>query len=300
MKRIALGTIAALVLFGVVTATDGIRESGTASGQAGPALAVDADPAGNEATSLSTIDGCASISVGDTFQVDITITDVVDLLAWEVQFVYDPSIVTLEGRDAQMFLAANAGSNVFDASHGTPDEDGLYRVAAADIADPPAPDSGSGVLARLTLSAVSAGVSPASLPLIDATGDGKANLGPTLTDDAGQHLGDTDEDGFFDGPVADAWIAVDVPCPEEPPSRGLLFFPLPTASPGTTPVVPSPSPSTPVPSPTDDSPQTPVANGSPASDDDGLPWMIALIAGGVAALAAAGVLVGWLARRRPR
>jgi len=177
-------------------------------------LGVDADPTGNTATSLGTIEPCISVSINDTFDIDIFITDVTDLLGWETYFVYDMSVANIIGRNVQMFQAANPGSNVFDASEALPDADGQYRLAAVDIAEPLAPDSGSGVLARLTLQAVGAGVSPANLALLDVNEDGTADLGPSLTDVEGDHIGDLDDDSLFDGPISSARIAVDTACPE--------------------------------------------------------------------------------------
>jgi hypothetical protein len=177
-------------------------------------LGVDVDPTGNTATSLGTIEPCTSVGINDSFDIDIFITNVIDLLGWEAYFVYDPSVINVIGRNAQMFQAANAGSEVFDASEALPDADGQYRLAAVDIGEPPAPDSGSGVLARLTLQAVGAGASPAALALLDINGDGKPDLGPSLTDVQGDHIGDVNDDALFDGPISSARIAVDTACPE--------------------------------------------------------------------------------------
>ena len=239
------------------------------------ALGVDADPAGNAAASLGTIQSCVSVSSGQIFQVDVFIADVVDLLAWEAYFVYDPAIIGVVKQDVQMFQAANAGSQVFDTSEVLPDEDGRYRISAVDIAEPAAPDSGSGVLARLTLRAVSAGVSPASLPLVDISGDGRPDLGPTLTDVAGNTIADVDGDGFFDGPISDAWIAVDTPCPAAPPA--------PAASPA--------------PPPSHD--RVPAAGGVGLLSQGGRPvWAVACVGGGLAALLASALILSPIVRRQ--
>jgi len=141
---------------------------GQESTQASPAvtLGVDANPSGNTATSLGSIEVSRTVACGETFEIDLFIQDVTDLLAWSVDIEYNPSVLRIEGQDVQMFQAANAGSDVRDRSGGDRSlaggwGGGYYNVTAADVAEQPAmPDSGSGVLARLTLAAVGTGVSP--------------------------------------------------------------------------------------------------------------------------------------------
>jgi hypothetical protein len=177
-------------------------------------LAIDADPTDNSETSLGPQDSCISVSQGDTFEVDVTITDVTDLLAWEASFTYDPEVVQVADRDVELFQAADGESTIFDVSQSTPDSDGMYGLGAVDTADPEAPDSGSGVLARLTLEAVGPGASPLALPEIDLNDDTVLDRGPVLRNVAGEGIGDEDDDGLFDDPVSDAQVVVDGPCPK--------------------------------------------------------------------------------------
>ena len=179
----------------------------------GPHLNVDARPESNGPTEAGPINGCVSVTSGESFDIDITISDVEELLAWEIYFEYDPSVVEIVDRDVRLFQAANRGSAVYDVSERLPDDDGLYRLAAADIADPPSPDSGSGALARLTLRAIAPGTSTAAITLFDVDGDGKPDLGPFLRNTDGDPIGDADGDAFFDGAGASATIAVDADCP---------------------------------------------------------------------------------------
>ncbi|MDP2949127.1 MAG: cohesin domain-containing protein [Chloroflexota bacterium] len=262
-----------------------------ADAQGGLEVGVDANPSGNSATSLGSIESCISVRNGETFSVDIFVANVKDLLGWEAYFVYDPSILQVVGRNVRMFQASSPGSNLFDASEGLPDDDGRYRLGAADIAEPPSPDSGSGVLARLTLKALSAGVSSASLPLLDLTGDGRPDLGPIMTDVAGKAIADQDGDGFFDGASSQAWIAVDAPCPDKPPPG------LPTPPPAGL----SPSPTgiptmvhTVTPSPAATPP--PAANG----DSDSPRWAIIGGAASAAVLLTASLVLWRGLRRGPR
>jgi hypothetical protein len=125
----------------------------------GVVIGIDADPTGNTATSLGTIDDCRSTVTGQTVQVDLYITDVVELLSFSSWLFYDGDVVNITAIDVNQFLAAGEGSQVWDASQTTfPDSDGLFLAGAADIGSDQ--DSGSGVLARITLQGVGTGISP--------------------------------------------------------------------------------------------------------------------------------------------
>ena len=181
------------------------------AGQESLALGVDADPDGNGPLSLATIDACTSVARDDVFDVDIYIENAQELLAWEAYIGYDPEILDVVGRDVEMFLAGNPNSSVLDVSGRVPDP-GLYQVAAADISDPPTPDSGSGVLFRLSMKAISSGTSSIELVTRDVDGDGRTDLGPLLRNVDGNVLGDTNGDSIFDGPIGSAEVSVDAPC----------------------------------------------------------------------------------------
>jgi hypothetical protein len=304
MKLMLASAALAGVVLALAASAGGVLTRGHSAAQEAVTIGVDADPTGNTATSLGPIDSCLSVSTGDTFQVDIFVSDVVDLLAWETYLVYDMSVINIDSRDVMMFQAANEDSNVFDVSEALPDIDGRYGVAAVDLADPPAPDSGSGVLARLTLKAVGAGVSPLSLSGIDINGDGTIDLGPFLTNIDAESIADLNDDGFFDGRIANAEITVGGACPSGTPLVSPTLIPTPAATPTRTPtattaasptVPASPTVGTPTASPT---PGTPGQDGG-TSSDDGLPWVvIACAVGGVAAVLLGGAAL--LANRRRR
>jgi hypothetical protein len=280
-------------------------------------IGLDVDPTGNTADSLGPIDSCVSVKRGDTFQVDIFVEDVVGLSAWEVLFRYDPSVVTITDRDVKMFLANNPSSDVFDASEPLPDGAGLYRLTAADLAIPHAPEDGSGVLARLTLQAAASGVSPAEIARIDDDGNGTVDVGPLLQDPSLNPIPPADAGGFFAGPIINATISVDSPCPEATPA------PSPTPATATPPPAESPTPAvspepvvTPSPSATEEETASPTATsartttptivatstGTPAgteNNDDGAPWVIVCVAAGVVgALAVATGAVFFVRGRR--
>ncbi|MDP2675771.1 MAG: hypothetical protein Q8Q00_12855 [Dehalococcoidia bacterium] len=232
-----LATVTAILLLaGVVVPQDEAVAQGPVT------LAVDADPTGNTATSVGNIEDCRSVDTGDTLEVDIIVTNVVNLLGWEGFFEYEKSILEVTNVDVRLFQAANSRSNVINASETPPDTDGLYLVAAADNSK--STDSGSGVLARLTLRGVGTGISPAKLlKNRDFNGDGVPDLGPilsALTFDTIEHVGDENGDGLFDGTTRDARIAVGVPCS--------VVAPTPTPTPGAG-QTPGPGSGTPTPTP---------------------------------------------------
>jgi hypothetical protein len=283
---VAVALLAGLLLFS--------RES---TAQTPTIIGVDADPRGNSPTSLGTIESCVSVATGDTFEVDVFIMDVTDLLAWEAYFVYDNTIVSVVDHDLQMFQAANDGSNVFDVSENLPDLDGQYRLSGADIGDPPAPDSGSGVLASITLKAVGPGISPARLASVDVNGDGTIDLGTFLRDVAGNPISDADGDGVFDGQSFDAEIAVDTACPPDAvvlPARpgSATASPRPSASP-TVSAQPTSTVASPTPTP------TPAKENDEGSSWTSSTWIAGYVVAGLAILLAGAALLV-LIRRRAR
>ena len=185
-----------------------------AAGTDETSVAVDAVPDDNEATVLGEIETCASAEVDDTFLVDLVINNVEDLLAFEISVGFDPTVVEVVDRDVEFLLNSGEGSQVVDTSKQTPDDSGLYGAGAVDTADPLAPDSGSGVLVRLTLEAKAEGATDISLDPVDANDDGKADRGVFLRNVDGDIIGDTNEDTFFDGPIAGAEILVGESCPD--------------------------------------------------------------------------------------
>lgn len=207
--RQAILPIAALLLSIVALTAPPLTVPTT--GQEPLALGVDANVEGNGPLTLGTIDRQVSVCRGDEFNVDIYIQNVNELLAWETYVGFDPAVLKVTGRDVKMFLAGNPGSSVLDVSGHVP-EPGLYPVAAADTSDPPTPDSGSGVLARLTVKTVDQGTSDIELIIRDVDDDGLADLGPLLRNVDGEVLGDTNGDTIFDGSIENAEVTVDPAC----------------------------------------------------------------------------------------
>jgi len=216
------GRLATAVLAGVLilVAVLGALLSGVqrqrAEGQGATTMAVDADMAGNLAASIDKVDDCVILHLGESATVDVVILDVEGILGFEFQFEYDPSIVEIQDVDSKLLIASAAGSRVIDVSEPLPDPDSLHLFGAADIGRGAPLESGSGVLARVTLGTKAAGVSPLSIPKIDVNDDGKIDLGPRLIGAGGSFIGDQGGDQFFDGPLLEAHVAVDSDCPPPP------------------------------------------------------------------------------------
>jgi len=185
---------------------------------ASPSLAIDVSPGDNAATQPGEIENCIEVPAGYEFDVDLIIRDVEELLAWEIYVEYDVEIMEVLAVNVDMFLAANAGSSVFDVSEALPDDDGTLRLAAADTSDPPTPDSGSGTLARLSLRALAAGESRLDFARTDIDNDSRLDYAPLLRNVSLGIVGDTNGDTFFDGPAEGAVVAVETSCPPGPGS----------------------------------------------------------------------------------
>ena len=180
---------------------------------AGPSLAIDAGIEGNRATNVGTIENCISVQKDTQFQMDIVIQNVSNLLAWETYLDYDPSVVIVVDQNAKIFQQANAGSSVLDLSGRVPDDSGFHYLAAFDSSDPATPDSGSGVLVRVTLKAVGSGDSKIRFGSRDINEDGVLDKGTLLRDADGQPIGDANGDTIFDGDRTDGEVAVNEDCP---------------------------------------------------------------------------------------
>ncbi len=179
----------------------------------GPSLAIDAGPEGNGPTSIATIQDCVSAPLGARFEIDVLIRDVEDLLAWELELEYDPTIIVVVDHDVRLFQGANPGSAPIDLSARVPDDSGYHSLSAVESSDPPAVDSGTGVLARVTLEAVGEGESPLRLGDRDINEDGTLDRGTLLKNVDAEVIGDETGDSFFDGPRGEAIAVVGDDCP---------------------------------------------------------------------------------------
>lgn len=211
---LAMAGLAVLLLL-VQRSTAEERAPQTAA-QTTATIGLDLKPDRNSAASLGAIDSCVSVDKGEAFGVDVYVKDVSDLLAWEVYFLYDRSRLEILTADVRLFLGDQSGSRVINVSDPLPSRSGLYRLAAADIATPSALETGSGVLARITLEAKENGVTPVSLPHLDFNDDLVYDLGPRLIGRGGTDIGDVDGDGLLDGLIDSARVAVGTSCAAAP------------------------------------------------------------------------------------
>ena len=82
-------------------------------------VGVDADPSGNTATSLGTIERCVDVSVGQAFDIDVFVDAIPedrDLAGFNYLLNYDPSKLQVNGCNHDMLLASQPGSYVVDLS----------------------------------------------------------------------------------------------------------------------------------------------------------------------------------------
>jgi hypothetical protein len=165
--------------------------------QASPAISVDAKPSGNTATSAGTIDLYRSAATGTSFDIDVVVADVHGLAAYQFYLLYSPSVLNLSAVEPGLFLKGPGGVNL---GGSVPNADGQLLVAYADMKEGPGRD-GSGVLARLTFQAVGSGVARVKVTNVILGGAQP------------EAIGDSNGDELFDGPVPDAFVAVDQPCP---------------------------------------------------------------------------------------
>jgi len=208
---------------GVAQATLSIEHSGAAQAplsEVETVIGVDANPAGNSGTSLGTINGCISVSsTGGPFYIDLIVQDVTNLKSFDGTFRFDGTILEVTGVDvvgpvgSRYFLATASGSDIPLESHPStlPNHTGSFQVNAVDHAN--APESGEGILARLQITP--RGPTGTSKANFDWRPDGYPISGVWLFDQAGNAIGDLDEDDYFDGVALSAQIAVDEPCPGE-------------------------------------------------------------------------------------
>ncbi|MEX0682424.1 MAG: cohesin domain-containing protein [Dehalococcoidia bacterium] len=188
---------------------------GDASAQSGPALRIDPDPTGNRRDSPGELNECRAVGVGEEFKVDLIIEDAEALVAFQIPIDFNGALLKITDREIQtMFLAANEGSNVIDLSSRLPSPP-PYTVSGVEIGDPGTADSGSGVLARLTLRAESAGTATLEFARRDFNADGGFDLGPYLKNEDAEAIGDEDDDTYFDGEMSGARIEIGGECPDE-------------------------------------------------------------------------------------
>jgi Cohesin domain len=105
--------------------------------------------------------GSATVNVGDTFSIDISIADATDLTAWQLDLGFDPAIVQANGVTEGPFMSS-FGATLFGP--GVIDNvSGLISLITNSYVDLPPNPSGSGVLAEIEFTALATGISPLTL-----------------------------------------------------------------------------------------------------------------------------------------
>lgn len=221
-------------------------------------IGVDTNASGNTATSLGSIETSRVVNCGEFFPIDVYVTDVTNLMVWNVTFRYNPAILGVYARDVQMFLAASPGSNVADRSFGDNGFTGNYDLLASDIGEPPAPESGSGVLVRLTVGALAEGTTQANVTPERFWAASGALPNPATVDAQITVVGD---------------CGTPVPTPTPEPTQ--TPTPSPTPTPTRTPTPTTTPGSSPTPGPTG----TPSPNFSPTPSPPPPPGTVYLVAG---------------------
>ena len=232
-RKVLFGAAIAIVIPALAIASLWLVGTEGRTAQANPdlALGIDADttttPADSNGDGIwdepldwSLLEGCRAVNPNDDFTIDVFVTDVVDLSAFEIWLSYDPTLLSVTGADGEIFLDADPDSNVFaySADWPPPPPPHRYNVAAVDMYVPAvdAAETGSGVLARISLQAADAtGIATLSVNVkVDFEGDTVFDQGSWLRDASGDYLGSVDGDNFFDGLMRDGAIGIGVEMPD--------------------------------------------------------------------------------------
>ena len=191
-------------------------------------VGIDADPTGNTATSLGPIQTCFSVTPGVPFSVDIYIKGVVGgINGFSATLLFSPGVFKIPtvgqggtATDVDLLLASAGGSNVVDQSDplpGVTSSSGQYTAAATDQGG--VAESGDGVLARITFTALATGKTSLLLAI--------PSISPSLTGGDGLAIQPADAFGVYTGTVIGAQIYAGLPCPgtNSAPTAGSMTVP---------------------------------------------------------------------------
>ncbi|MCH7483543.1 MAG: hypothetical protein IIA90_00155 [Chloroflexi bacterium] len=145
-------------------------------------LVIDLDASGNGPRSVQEINGCRSIAVGESIEVDLVLPAPgvpahAGLSAYQFAFFYDPELVWVTADSADMLMDQAPGSQIIPLSDPKPDRNGIYISWAVDfgpteVEPAGASEKGPGVLSRLTITAQKTGsteLQVSDIQLIDST-----------------------------------------------------------------------------------------------------------------------------------
>jgi len=184
---------------------------GPSRAQSSTYLGLDLVSDGNSGALLDSVQDCVEVQVGDLLPLDVFIGDAHELRAFELRFAFDPEVLRMAGHDFEQFLITTAPRGSVFPTLFEMEKPGRYFLAAAEFRG--TPDSGSGVLARLTMEVLAPGRTPVTIVTDPSF------LSPHLTD-ADNPKGED----LFQGPVSGGEVSVGEPCspsssPPDPPSE---------------------------------------------------------------------------------
>lgn len=196
--------VALLLLLALSLTTALLLGPGPSRAQSSTYLGLDLVSDGNYGALLDSVQDCVEVQVGDLLPLDIFIGDAHELRAFELRFAFDPEVLRmaghdLVGRDFEQFLITTAPRGSVFPTLFEMEKPGRYFLAAAEFRG--TPDSGSGVLARLTMEVLAPGRTPVTIVTDPSF------LSPRLTD--ADNLKGED---LFQGPVSGGEVAVGEPC----------------------------------------------------------------------------------------
>ncbi|MEK6967075.1 MAG: NosD domain-containing protein [Nanoarchaeota archaeon] len=143
--------------------------SGLVNADPGTTVGIDADPAGNDATSLGTIDYCISVATNSTFDIDTFVDSIPldkDLAGFTYKIFFNNILLSVNGHDHGLLLSSQPGSTLADFSDQVIDTDGSHFVSVVDTGTAE-PGGSKGVLGRYTLKALSSGITSVFLTETD-------------------------------------------------------------------------------------------------------------------------------------
>lgn len=174
MRSLRTGRVLACLALGeVILGLLALSQTAGASSEAAVTVTIDVRTQGNGPRSVGSIDGCVSAEVGQAVTVDVVLPDSGipadrGISGYQFSMIYDPGVVWIQADDNNQLLAQAQGSNVISLSDPKPDTNGIYVSWAVDfgragIEPDGSSETGSGIIARLTLLPKATGLTSLSL-----------------------------------------------------------------------------------------------------------------------------------------
>lgn len=208
---LAVGVALTLAMIGLGIALSRWPATSSAQVSSIAVMAVDVDTIDNTATSLGSLQSCREVPPNQSLDIDVILDSIpIDrpMQGFEFDLIYDPAKLEVTAVDDTLLLAANPGSGpFFSFTDSVPDSDGSFKVANSDFGADPG-ETGSGVLARITLEVLenaAAGDAALDLQVIGVLDSDVADVprdqelsGRLAIDSPCEAPADTDGDGISD------------------------------------------------------------------------------------------------------